>query len=123
MQVCTTRFQHTNFPINNLFTDRKNVLNIVKFVPSLECSYCNVFAQLYNIRRLLVRFIRRLAKFRRRNAASLIQCYWRFRIANPRFTVCKNRLLAEFKDLDITSKAKLSPFCHHTLFVLQELQP
>ncbi len=96
MELCTKRFGCSDYPIQRLIVAQQSIYNVVRFVPRVPGSYANVFAKLYSVRMLLLRFISRLRRFRRRRAAVLIQSYWRFRIANPRYHVCRSRLLAEF---------------------------
>lgn len=91
--------------VTNLMSRDKSssILSVVNFVPSVpDSSYCLVFAQLYTIRRLVVRFVRRVRYriFKKRNDACLIiQRRWHRAICNPCFIICRKRLLSEFNDL------------------------
>lgn len=77
-----------------------SVLSVKQFLPTNpDTSYCLVFAQLYSVRLLVTRFIRRIKsriQERRDNACSTIQQYWHRCISDPDYFVCRRRLLCEF---------------------------
>lgn len=85
---------------NLVLSSDDSIWNIKKYIPDGSSSYKYIFAKIYNLRRLLLRFILRLKKFEKKNAVKFLQQYWRFRISNPRFLICKKRLLLEFYEFD-----------------------
>jgi hypothetical protein len=89
---------------NVVLSSDESIWTIKKYIPNGTSSYKYVFSKIYNLRRLLLKFILKLKKFEKRNAVKFLQQYWKFRISNPRFLICRKRLLLEFREFNSVLK-------------------